>query len=188
MPAYARLCPPVPALSLETQNRTWLSVPGKWFILRTRSRQEKALTDDLAARSIVSYLPLSTVVRYYGKRKVKAILPLFAGYVFLKGDRDQCFEADRTKRVAQILDVSDQAKLESELVSIARTLDREGTLLVCEPLVKGTKVEVTSGPFKGVLGSVDVLVRDNRLILHVDLIGGAAALEIDRDLLRPVIE
>jgi transcriptional antiterminator RfaH len=176
------------ALSLAAQNQSWLSVPGKWYILRTRSRQEKALTDDLSARGIASYLPLTSVVRYYGKRKVKAILPLFSGYVFLKGDRDQCFEADRTKRIAQILDVSNQAKLESELVSIASTLDREGTLVACEPLEKGTEVEVTSGPFKGVRGSVDVLVRDNRLILHVDLIGGAAALEIDRDLLRPIVE
>lgn len=175
-------------LSLESRALTWLSVPGRWYILRTRSRQEKALTDELGVRGIASYLPLTNVVRYYGKRKVKAILPLFSGYVFLKGDRDQCFEADRTKKIAQILDVSDQAKLESELVSIAATLDREGSLVACEPLAKGTEVEVTSGPFKGVRGSVDVLVRDNRLILHVDLIGGAAALEIDRDLLRPVIE
>ncbi len=178
----------MPAVSSEVQNQAWLTVPGKWYILRTRSRQEKALTDDLTAKGIASYLPLTTMVRYYGKRKVKAILPLFSGYVFLKGDRDQCFEADRTKRIAQILDVSDQVKLEGELLSIARTLDREGTLVACDPLVRGTAVEVTSGPFKGVRGSVDVLVRDNRLILHVDLIGGAAALEIDRDLLRPVVE
>jgi hypothetical protein len=33
-----------------------------------------------------------------------------------------------------------------------------------------------------------VATRDNRLILHVDLIGGAAALEIDRDLLHPVTQ
>jgi transcription antitermination factor NusG len=168
--------------------RPWLAAAGKWFVLRTRSRQEKALTEDLAARKFACYLPLCTVVRYYGKRKAKAVLPLFSGYVFLKGDRDQAFIADRTGRIAQILDVTEQERLERELVAIADALDREGSLTPCEPLTRGTEVEVTSGPFKGIRGQVDVATRDNRLILHVDLIGGAAALEIDRDLLHPVTE
>lgn len=159
---------------------------GAWYVIRTRSRQEKALAQDLAARAIRFFLPMVRTVRYYGRRKVRTVLPLFPGYLFLAGEREDCYTAERTGRVAQVLAVSDQESLCSELSSIAQVLQAEGLLTPCPPLVRGTLVEVSSGPFKGVRGRVDVGVRDNRLVLHVDLVGKAAVLEIDRDLLVPV--
>lgn len=157
-----------------------------WFVIRTRSRQEKALALDLAAKSIVFFLPLVNAVRYYGRRKVRTNMPLFPGYVFVAGHRDDCFEADRTGRVAQILEVSDQQRLREELQRIARVLQSGRTVEPCNPLVRGTEVEVSSGPFKGLRGMVDSKAHDNRLVLHVDLIGKAAFLEIESELLRTV--
>lgn len=159
---------------------------GKWYVVRTRSRQEKALAEDLAARAIRFFLPLARTVRYYGRRKVRTLLPLFPGYLFMAGEREDCYTAERTGHVAQVLDVSDQESLCAELGCIAQVLHEDGLLMPCPPLVRGTVVEVSSGPFKGVRGRVDVGVRDNRLVLHVDLVGKAAVLEIDRDLLIPV--
>ena len=165
-----------------------LAAPNsRWYILRTRSRQEKALARDLGARSIRCFLPLIPLIRYYGRRKVRTISPLFPGYLFLMGQRDDCFIADRTGRVAQVLDVPNQEALTAELTAVAQAMQVGGELLTpCPPLERGMFVEVSSGPFKGIRGMVDVRLRDNRLVLHVDLIGKAAVLEIDRDLLRPV--
>lgn len=157
-----------------------------WHVVRTRSRQEKALAADLVARSIPCFLPLTRVVRYYGRRKVRALLPLFPGYLFMAGEREDCFTAERTGRVAQVLHVQDQESLRQELASISQVLRAEGLLTPCAPLEHGAEVEVSAGPFKGVRGRVDVHVQDNRLVLHVDMVGNAAVLEIDRDLLIPV--
>jgi len=159
---------------------------ANWYVVRTRSRQEKALAADLDARSIRCFLPLTRTVRYYGRRKVRAMMPLFPGYLFMAGEREDCYIAERTGRVAQVLSVADQDALRLELSSIAQVLQSDGLLTPCEPLVRGALVEVSSGPFKGIRGRVDVRVRDNRLILHVDMVGNAAVLEIDRDLLIPV--
>ena len=156
-----------------------------WHVIRTRSRQEKALAEDLAAMGIRCFLPMTRLVRYYGRRKVDSPLPLFPGYLFLSGSRDDCFAADRTRRVAQILPVADQDRLHGQLTAIARVLRVQDVLHACPPLLKGMVVEVVSGPFQGVRGRVDTEVRDNRLILNVDVLGNAAVLEIDRDLLIP---
>ncbi len=157
-----------------------------WYVVRTRSRQEKALAADLQARSIRHFLPLTYQVRYYGKRKARALLPLFPGYLFLAGEREDCYTAERTGRVAQVIRVEDQESLREEIEAIAQVLQLGGLLTPCAPLERGTLVEVSSGPFKGIRGRVEESVRENRLVLHVDMVGNAAVLEIDRDLLIPV--
>lgn len=158
----------------------------QWFIIRTRSRQEKQLAADLAARRISCFLPLVAEVRYHGRRKAKVVVPLFPGYLFLVGTREEAFTADRSGRSAQLIEVHNQERLHDELTAIVRILQAGGSLAPCTPLIRGTLVEVSAGPFKGIRGTVDMNLRDNRLVLNVDMIGKAAVLEIDRDLLRPV--
>src|SRR5918999_4935441 len=80
---------------------------ASWHVLHTMSRQEKSLSRDLAAVNVPHYLPLVRQVRYYGKRKAVVEEPLFPGYVFLLGSLDDAYVADRTKRVANIIRVTD---------------------------------------------------------------------------------
>jgi transcription antitermination factor NusG len=168
----------------------WSVAPSQnarqWFIIRTRSRQEKQLAVDLAARHIRCFLPLVSEVRYHGRRKAKVIVPLFPGYLFLAGTREEAFVADRSDRSAQLIEVHNQERLHQELAAIMKILQAGGSLAPCIPLIRGTLVEVSAGPFKGLRGTVDMNLRDNRFVLNVDMIGKAAVLEIDRDLLRPV--
>lgn len=177
-----------PVLTTSTDDAPWTGVRGpadRWHVLRTRSRQEKALAEDLRALGVRFFLPMTRLVRSYGRRKVDSPLPLFPGYLFLSGCRDDCFAADRTRRVAQILEVQDQDRLHEQLTEIAKVLRVRDVLHPCPPLAKGMEVEVVAGPFQGVRGRVDSEVRDNRLVLNVDALGNAAVLEIDRDLLVP---
>src|SRR5258708_3310597 len=82
-----------------------------WRVVHTRSRQEKALAELLGARGIYHYLPLVKRVRYYGRRKQAAQMPLFPGYLFLRGSLEEAYLADRTDRVVQVIPVGDQAGL-----------------------------------------------------------------------------
>ena len=58
---------------------------GEWFVLHTRTHQERALGQALAGRGIACFLPLQKAVRFQGRRKVVAETPLFSKYLFLKG-------------------------------------------------------------------------------------------------------
>jgi transcription termination/antitermination protein NusG len=159
---------------------------GDWHVLHTKSRQEKILCEDLAALSIPHYLPLVRSVRYYGKRKAVVEEPLFPGYVFLRGTLDQAYLADRTRRVAHIIKVSDQQQIEWELRNLSLALTNTAALSAYPFLKEGVRVEVRSGPFRGLQGVIDGRSKNNRLILQVNTLGRGVSLEIDGALLEPI--
>ena len=159
---------------------------GKWHVLHTKSRQEKVVAADLAAMGIAFYLPLVRQVRYYGRRKARVSMPLFPGYVFLRGTLEQVYAADRTKRIANIIPVNAQDQLDWELKNLHLALARDAELTPFPFLKKGVRVEVRSGPFRGLQGVIEGRAADNRLILQVDMLGRAVGLEIDGALLDPI--
>ncbi len=106
-------------------------------------------------------------------------MPLFPGYVFLRGDVDQAYEADRTRRVAQIIRVPDQHRMDDELRNIHIALGANATLDPYPYLRTGVRVEVREGPVRGLQGVVEDRTRLDRLILLVDTLGQAVSLEMD---------
>ena len=160
--------------------------PGEWYVLHTKSRQEKALASDLERLGVDAFLPLATQTRYYGKRKLTVEEALFPGYVFLRGSLDQAYSADRTRRVANVIRVADQNEINAELKSLSVALTLRVPLDPYPYLKNGVKVRVKAGPMQGMQGVVERRGEWNRLILQVNILGQAASLEIDGSLLEPV--
>ena len=152
---------------------------GDWFVLRTKSRQEKILAKDLTAQGIGSFLPLVTTERLYAGQRFHVELPLFPGYLFLRGSVDDAYYADRTKRIAQIIRVNDQKKLDDELLSLATVLNSSQHLDPYPFLKTGVRVEIRFGPLQGVRGVIEDRTRKHRVILQVDALGQAVSLEVD---------
>ncbi len=161
------------------------TAPGEWFVLHVKSRQEKALADDLSAVGISHYLPLICEAKYYGRRKFHVKRPLFAGYLFLRGSVQETYRASSTHRVARILRVADQDRLDTELRNLHLALTKGAMLDVYPFLRNGIHVTVRSGPFRGLQGVIKDRAARDRLILQVDMLGRAASLEIDGALLDP---
>jgi transcription termination/antitermination protein NusG len=159
---------------------------AQWFVLHTKSRQEKALAQSLDAMSVGYFLPVIEQVRRDRGRKIVTSVPLFPGYLFLHGSNEQAYEADRTRRIAQIIPVSDQQRLESDIRNIRLALSCRAKLEPFPFMKRGTRVEVRSGPFRGLQGIVEDHAGAGRLILQVDVIGKATSLEIDGAVLEPV--
>ncbi len=155
----------------------------KWFVLQTKSRQEKVVCDFFRDRQIQYLLPLVTKTTYYGKRKVKSELPLFPGYVFVHSAIQDAYAADRTNRLVRIIPVFDQAKIEEELRSLTRALETQAPFDRHPQLVAGVRVEVKSGPLQGVRGVVESRLKMDRLVLQVEILGQAISVEVDTDLL-----
>ncbi|HEV8661766.1 MAG TPA: transcription termination/antitermination NusG family protein, partial [Candidatus Methylomirabilis sp.] len=55
-----------------------------WYALRTRSRHEKLVRDQLATRGIEPFLPLVTRWRRWADRRKQVAFPLFPGYCFAR--------------------------------------------------------------------------------------------------------
>jgi transcription antitermination factor NusG len=158
----------------------------RWHVIHTRSRQEKAVAEVLAAAGGTPYLPVYRRAMYYGHRKRVVEAPLFSCYLFLWGLLDHAYLAVSTKRVAQIIPVPDQGTLSRELAQVRLVLEAGGDLGPYRFLTRGRRVRVTAGPFQGIEGVIDDTIRQDRLILKVHAIGRALGLEIDASLLEPV--
>ncbi|MEM9882174.1 MAG: transcription termination/antitermination NusG family protein [Planctomycetota bacterium] len=159
-----------------------------WFALHVRHRQEKKLAEVLAAKGIEHYLPLIRADRVHGHRRGSVWLPLFAGYLFLRGDREDLFAADRTRRVIRIIEVPDQQRLAWELDTVRALLRSGAAVYTAPPLTHGTRVEVTAGAFRGLQGVVERLHKPTRLWVQVQMLEQAISLELDAGQVRPLEE
>ena len=157
---------------------------GEWWVAHTKSRNEKALAHDLIRRGISYFLPMSWKVRRKSRRTVRSLLPLFAGYLFCCGRENDRIELLRTDRVANVIEVTDQDEIIKELLQIEQAL-RAGAPLIPHKYVKtGQKCRVTAGPLLGLEGVVAQMRGAMRLVLQVDMLGQAASVEIDMDMIE----
>ena len=151
----------------------------QWWVVRTRTRQEKSLARELSRREISFFLPQvakSSIVR---GRKRTAYLPLFPGYLFLFGNRDQRSASLTTNRVAQVLPVLEQQELGRDLRQVYRLIQLNAPLTMESRLKQGDRVRVKGGPFEGVEGNVVARCRKSRIIVAVRLIQQGVSLEVD---------
>ena len=168
------------------------TLAAPWWVAHTKARFEKAFAFDLLARRVSYFLPMVERVRVSGGRKRRAMMPLFPGYVFFCGTRDDRHQALATDRLCQVIEVADQSRLVRELAALHKALATGGGRLDPYPFAAvGNRCRVTAGPFRGLEGVVvhcDAGAagrRGARLVLEVGILGQGAAMEIDADLLEP---
>jgi transcription antitermination factor NusG len=156
-----------------------------WFVAHTRSRQEKALARYLTPLEIPFYLPSSENRVRRGGRNFVSYLPLFPGYVFLRGSSAARAAAVRSNVIVRLLDVSDQGRLQGELHDL-RELQLSGATLVPTPeLYPGDSVRVKDGPFRGYSGTVIGEQGRLRLIVSISMLRQSVSVEFDRPSLAP---
>ncbi len=161
------------------------ATPGRWWVLHTRARNEKAVAGALQRQAVPHYLPLARRNRTYGRKVVPVELPLFPGYLFLRGEADECSAALKTNRVASVLPVVDQGLFRRELVQIYRVVEGGAPVDVFPALRQGRRCRITGGPFRGIEGVVLRRRGASRLYISASVLGQSAVIEIDELLLEP---
>ena len=155
---------------------------ARWFAVWTRSRHEQVVRDQLAARQIEAFLPTITRWSRWKDRKKKIIWPLFPGYCFAHFDPERALSVLTCSGVVNIVSFEGRPAPipEIELESIRLLVGSELQYDPCPFLKQGSRVEVVSGPLRGVVGRL--LRKDGpraRIVLSVDLIGQAVSVEVD---------
>jgi transcription antitermination factor NusG len=158
---------------------------GNWFVLHTRSRNEKAVADDLERMKVQHFLPLLRKPRAYAGRVRRVVdLPLFPGYLFVCGDRDARDAAMRTNRIAHVLDVPDQEGLRNDLRQVWRVVNGDEPIELYPRIRRGARCRVRGGSLSGLEGVVVRRQGPWRVYVGVDFVGQSAELEIDPELLE----
>jgi transcriptional antiterminator RfaH len=161
---------------------------GLWWVAHTKSRNEKALAQDLIRKEMSYFLPMSWRVRRQKGRTIRSLLPLFSGYLFFCGQENERTELWRTNRVASIIEVKDQERFVNELLQIEQAL-RVGAPLSPHKYIKvGQHYRIIAGPLADLQGIVVKTKSSTRLVLQIDMLGQAASVEIDTDMIEKLEE
>ena len=157
-----------------------------WWVLYTRSRQEKSLARDLLLREIRFYLPTVRRRLLIRGRAVHSHVPLLMGYLFVHCSHEDRVRALATDRVAQVLTVQDSQQLYRDLLNIKRLIDSGAPLTVEARLQVGQQVRIRSGALTGLEGMVVKRKLATRLVVLIKMLQQGVSLEIDDYLLEPI--
>jgi transcription antitermination factor NusG len=157
-----------------------------WYAIYTRHQHEKTVAEILAYKGFETLLPLYNVRHRWKDRTKLLSLPLFPCYVFLNGGIERRLDLMTTPGIYALVSNAGQpaAIPPAEIDSIRRAVE-SGSRVEPHPLLKcGEWVRVKRGPLEGIQG---ILIRKKnlyRLVLSVEMLGRAAAVEVDGNLVE----
>jgi transcription antitermination factor NusG len=153
---------------------------GRWWCLHTKPRQEKAVARGLKLQDIAYYLPqVVKLDRTPQGRRIRSIIPLFPGYLFLFGDEFARAEALRSNRLAHVLEIADQDRLIHDLRQVYQMLS-SGLPIIPDPVIPvGARVRIKTGPLQGIEGTVIRRGKRDQFVAIVEFVGQGAAVDLE---------
>lgn len=152
-----------------------------WYALRTKSRHEKLVRDQLDKQGIEPLLPTVKRLSQWKDRKKEIEVPLFSGYCFVRFSQLEKTPVQKIVGVVEIVGSGSRPEPipEQEIDALRRLMT---SVLPYDPhpyLHEGMRVEVVRGPLQGTRGILLRKEKRHRLVIGVRLIQQAAAVEID---------
>jgi transcription termination/antitermination protein NusG len=151
-----------------------------WYALRTKSRHEKFVRDQLNKQGIEPLLPIVKRLSQWKDRKKEIEVPLFSGYCFVRFGKEGKLPVQKVVGVLEVVGSKRPEPIPEEEIESLKTLMT--SILPYDPhpyLHEGMKVEVVRGPLQGARGILLRKEKRHRLVIGVRLIQQAAAVEID---------
>lgn len=152
-----------------------------WYAVWTRARHEAAVEGQIAGRGIDAFLPTLPKWSRWKDRKKRVDWPLFPGYCFARVAPQESLRILTCAGVVGLVSFNGRpAAIPDDEIEAIRTLVTSDVRYdPCPLLDEGAKVEVVSGPLRGVVGRLVRKGAKARLLLAVDLIGQGVSVEVD---------
>ncbi len=158
-----------------------LTGTASWYAIFTRHQHEKPAALTLSNKNHEVYLPLFRSSRQWQDRTKHLWLPLFPGYVFLRGGLERQVQVLTTPGVIDIVRFGGHPAIvpHAQLDAVRKLLDSRLAVETHPYLHCGDRVRVKSGPLAGLQGILDRKKGFARLIVSMEMLGQSAAVEID---------
>jgi transcription antitermination factor NusG len=163
-----------------------------WYVIHTRSRHEKRVSEQLQAKQVESFLPLHRSKRNWNGRNAVVDLPLFPGYVFVRIPLIERLSVLGMPGVAGLVSFQGAPvplpDLELECMRACLSLKAAEPVPYFQP---GNRVRIMSGALAGLEGVILRQSGQARFVLSIDLILRSVAVNVDAcdlELVEPAAE
>ena len=162
----------------------------RWYALRTRSRHERVVIQQLSSAGFETFLPTVTEVHRWSDRKKQVDVPLFSGYTFVR------FLYTPSERV-RVLQTHGAVGLvgvkgtgipipDSQIEDIRKLLTNKVPLRKHGFLRVGQRVRIRGGALDGVEGILVSEDGDRSLVISVDPIQRSLSIRVEGYEVEPV--
>jgi transcriptional antiterminator RfaH len=160
-----------------------------WYAVRTNSRQETRVLDNLCAWQVEAFAPKIEERRYpsSAKKPVYLIKPLFPNYVFARFDVNTTLHKIKfTRGVNDVVTFGGMpTPVDDEIIALIKLrTDESGLINFSETFQEGDEVVIKSGPLKTFNG---VFVRGTndaqRVLILLNCVAFQPHIEIEREFL-----
>jgi transcription antitermination factor NusG len=152
-----------------------------WLAAYTRSRHEQQVARQLEQKQVACLLPTYERLARWSDRVKRARAPLFPGYIFVQVSPAERVRVLETAGVVSLVSRSGRAVALSETdVAQLRACCLRADSVEPHPYLKiGHRVRVTHGPFAGWEGKLVEKQNSRRLVINIEQIMKAVAINID---------
>lgn len=158
-----------------------------WFALAVAPRHERTVERGLTRLGVEAFVPWHRVRRRWSDRIKELELNLFPGYVFCRLGSGGKLVVARQPGIYGIVGAGASAAVIPDAdIQAVRSVIASGLPLGPWPYLReGQRVRIRHGSLAGIEGTL-AQIRDRcRVVIHVDILCRAVAVEIDRDMLCP---
>lgn len=158
-----------------------------WWLMYTKSRQEKQLMRHLRQLGVDHYAPqIAQRKRSPAGRIRTTYIPLFNNYVFVCGNDEDRYQAVCTGCVQKVTDINDVPSFVGDLRQIRDLIEMGVPLTIESRLEPGQQVRVRSGAFAGYEGIVLRREQETRLLVSVRFMEQGVSVKLEDCQLEPI--
>jgi len=162
----------------------------KWFVLVTKSRWEKKVSERLTELSIENFLPINKKLKKWKDRKSWVEEPLIKGYVFVKLTEKTRKSVFPNMGISRYLFVSGKiAKIYEEEIAVLKLFCTLGNVTIStKSLEIGTNIEIISGKFIGIRGELIKKQEKNKIKIYISTLNFYAIVDVLENEIKRVVE
>ncbi|HXP85262.1 MAG TPA: transcription termination/antitermination NusG family protein [Bryobacteraceae bacterium] len=164
------------------------SSTARWFALTVRHQHERQTARSLDWKGLETLVPCYPTSHRWSDRVKEVETPLFAGYVFCRFELRERIRVLNTPGVARIVGFggAPAALQDEEIGGIQAALQSRLRLWPWQYLRAGDQVRIERGPLRGVQGTLLREPEGLRLVIGVELLRRAVAVEVDPEMIAPL--
>jgi len=164
-----------------------VSAESSWWLLYTKSRQEKRIMRLLRVAQVGFYSPLIPQrYRSPSGRMRESYVPLFATYIFLRGGDEERYHAICTGGITKASPIHEVEQLLTDLRQIRGLIEMGVPLSVESRIEAGQPVRVRNGAFAGYEGIVIRRENETRLLVSVQFMDQGVSVKLEDCQVEPV--
>ncbi len=160
----------------------------QWIAVYTKPRHEKTVLNQFEEKGIESYLPLIRQKHRWSDRMKWVETPIFKSYIFACIELKNNLEVLQTRGVHNIVKFQNKIAVipEIQITNLRKMLVGGFDPYPSDYFVKGDEVEVVGGPLRGINGIVSRSDSPDKLIIKIDVIRHAVAVQIESKFLKSI--